>query len=219
MIKKDYEKNSWLYELLLKFDIPFVNRKVLNRIYDRDFFLEGETFKKDSATKVAEIITKHLSFNSIFDIGCGMGIYLEEFHRLGKEVLGCDYSIDGLRISPKEFTAFQADATKPITLNKKFDLLICFEVAEHIQKKHSRQLVANCTRNSDIILFTAAPVGQGGVGHINEQPYEFWIDLFSEHSFELDSPLTSYMRAEMQKEKVVFWIANNLMLFRSNQPV
>ena len=213
MTNEEYEKNSKLYELLLKFDIPFISKMVLNKIYDTEFFSEGETFKKDSAGKVAEIINKHVTFNSVFDIGCGMGIYLEEFHRLGKEVLGCDFSVDGLKLTSKQFTAFQADATKPITLNRKFDLLICFEVAEHIQKKHSRQLDTNCTQNSDTVLFTAAPVGQGGVGHINERPNGFWIDLFVEQGFALQKELTQQMRAQMKTENVVFWIADNLMLF------
>ena len=217
MIKQEYEKKSKLYEFLLNMDIPFINKAVLNKIYDKDFFLEGEKLKKDSAAKVAEIINSKIAFHSVFDIGCGMGIYLEEFHLLGKEALGCDFSVDGLRISPKQFTVFQADATKPIALNRKFDLLICFEVAEHIQKKHSRQLVANCTSNSDTVLFTAAPVGQGGVGHINEQPYQFWIDLFREQGFTLDNELSQMMRAQMKNEDVVFWIANNLMLFKASK--
>jgi SAM-dependent methyltransferase len=214
MIKEEYAKKSFIYELLLNLDIPFISKVVLNKIYDKEFFFEGEKFKKDSAAKVAEIINSCIRFSSVFDIGCGMGIYLEEMHRLGKEAFGCDYSVEGLRISPKEFTVFQADATKPITLNRKFDLLICFEVAEHIQKKYSRQLVTNCTQNSDTVLFTAAPVGQGGVGHINEQPYEFWIEKFGEQGFTLDKELSEAMRIQMKKENVVFWIANNVMLFR-----
>jgi len=217
MIKQEYDKRSGLYEFLIKIDIPIITNAVLNKVYDKDFFLEGERLKKDSACKVAEIINANIAFNSVFDIGCGMGIYLEEFHRLGKESLGCDFSVDSLRISPKQFTIFQADATRPILLNKKFDLVVCFEVAEHIQKKYSRQLVTNCTNNSDTVLFTAAPVGQGGVGHINEQPYEFWINLFSEQGFSLDHDLSLAMRSQMKKQEVVFWIANNLMLFKASK--
>lgn len=214
MIKKEYEKKSRLYELLLKLNIPVVSDAILNRVYDAEFFLEGEKLKRDSAAKVAEIISSHLSFRTVFDIGCGMGIYLEQFHRLGKEPLGCDFSVKGLGISPKEFTIFQADATRPIVLNRKYDLVVCFEVAEHINKRHSRQLVTNCTANGDTVLFTAAPVGQGGVGHINEQPYQFWIDLFGEQGFRLEDEQSQAMRAQMKSENVVFWIANNLMLFR-----
>ena len=214
MIKKDYDKNRKLYEFFLKLGIPILNDFILKKIYDRDFFLEGETLKQDSAAKVAEVISRSIDFHSVFDIGCGMGIYLEQFRRIGKETLGCDFSVDGLGASSQSLTIFQADATKPISLNRKYDLLICFEVAEHILNKHSHQLVKNCTKNGRTILFTAAPVGQGGVGHINEHPYEFWISLFKKEGFSYDIETSASLRTEMKNDNVVFWIANNLMLFR-----
>lgn len=213
MIKKQYDLNSKWYEFLLKLDIPFISNAILNKIYDKEFFEEGEKLKKDSAGKAAQIINNHINFNSLFDIGCGMGIYLEEFHRLGKDVLGCDFSVEGLRISPKEFTIFQADATKPLCLNRKHDLVVCFEVAEHIQEKYSKQLVINCANNSDKVLFTAAPPGQGGVGHINEQPYVFWIKLFATAGFKYQTSLSGTIKTELKNENVVSWIANNVMYF------
>jgi 2-polyprenyl-3-methyl-5-hydroxy-6-metoxy-1,4-benzoquinol methylase len=161
---------------------------------------------------VVEIINSNFVFNSVFDIGCGMGIYIEHLKQMGKDVLGCDSSAAAQR-SSKDFIIFSADATQPIFLKKKYDLVICFEVAEHIKTKHSRPLVKNCTNNSDIILFTAAPVGQGGVGHINEQPYDFWITLFEEMNFKYNTELSEKIRNSMKKENVVYWIANNFMCF------
>lgn len=217
MVKQEYDRHARFYELLLKLGITWLNKAILKRIYDRDFFLQGERLKCTSAHKVAEIITNNIRFDTVFDIGCGMGIYLDALHKLGKHALGCDFSFDGVNMAPQNFTVFLADATKPIVLNRKFDLLICFEVAEHIPSKFSRQLVENCTNNSDKVLFTAAPIGQGGVGHINEQPYSFWIDLFARQGFDLDQELSESMREQMKTENVVFWIANNIMLFRKRR--
>ncbi|MCA9789386.1 MAG: hypothetical protein KC462_06410, partial [Cyanobacteria bacterium HKST-UBA05] len=64
--------------------------------------------------------------------------------------------------------------TKPIRFNQTFDLAMCVEIAEHIPNRCSRQLVKTLTKASDTVFFTAAPPGQGGVGHINEQPQAFW---------------------------------------------
>jgi len=218
MIKQEYDKKKKLYDIILRANLPILTKSLLNRVYDKDFFLEGEDLKRASAAKVAEIISSNLNFESVFDIGCGMGIYLTEFHRIGKDVLGCDFSVGGLEASSRHFTIFQADATKYIALNRKYDLLVCFEVAEHIQKKFSTQLVKNCTRNSDTVVFTAAPLGQGGVGHINEQPYSFWIELFEKEGFEHDQDLSSSLRAQMKEANVVFWIANNIMCFKRKTP-
>lgn len=214
MFKREYDKNSKFYDFCLKFNWPLLNRLVFHKTYDADFFTEGNEFKTTSAAKVAEIIAEHFTFNSLFDIGCGMGIFTEQFHTLGKEVLGCDLSVDGLALSSKEFTIFLADVTKPVLLNRKYDMALCFEVAEHIPKKNSRQLVRNCTANADTVIFTAAPPGQPGVGHINGQPYEFWIDLFTEQGFMYQKQLTEKIREQMKNEKVVFWIANNFMCFQ-----
>jgi 2-polyprenyl-3-methyl-5-hydroxy-6-metoxy-1,4-benzoquinol methylase len=213
MRKLDYDRHEKLYDFLLKLNVPFLKRLVLGKVYDQEFFREGEEWKKASAAKVAEIITSALTFGSVLDIGCGMGIYLEEFRKLGKEVVGCDYSPDGLKLVPEGIRTFQADVTKRINSDRKYDLVVCFEVAEHIHNRHSRQLVANCTGSGDTVLFTAAPVGQGGVGHINEQPYEFWIGLFRGNGFRFKEEQSMAIREIMQRENVVPWIAKNLMLF------
>jgi 2-polyprenyl-3-methyl-5-hydroxy-6-metoxy-1,4-benzoquinol methylase len=213
MIKQDYDKKSKLYDFFLNRNWPLLSKRVFTRVYDADFFLEGNQSKTDSADKVARIITEIFSFSSVFDIGCGMGIFSEPFLRLGKDVLGCDLSVDGLALSSKEFTVFQADVTKPIRLNRKYDLVLCFEVAEHIPKKYSRQLVENCAANGKQIIFTAAPPGQPGIGHINGQPYEFWINLFAEKNFIFQRELTERVRHQMKQEQVVHWIANNFMYF------
>jgi len=186
----------------------FIRRK----IYDDDFFKDANELKLLSARKVAEIINSYFEFNSVFDIGCGIGIYIKILNEMGKDVIGCDLSSFAQQYS-KDFTIFSADVTQPIYLKKKYDIVICFEVAEHIMTKYSRQLVINCTYNSDTVLFTAAPVGQGGVGHINEQPYNFWINLFEKMNFIYKGELSEKIRDQMKKENVVYWIANNFMCF------
>lgn len=215
MIKNNYDKNSKLYDFFLNSSWPLLSRRVFNRVYDAAFFTEGNRDKVASASTVAQIISEHFQFGSIFDIGCGMGIFIEQFHLLGKEVLGCDLSVDGLHLSSKDFTIFNADATKPILLNRKYDLAMCFEVAEHVPQKCSRQLVRNCVNNGDTVLFTAAPPGQEGVGHINCQPYDFWIDLFKEEGFIYQAEASERIRVRMRQENVVWWIANNFMFFTS----
>lgn len=210
-----YNRYKFLFDSLLKIDIPQIRKLVINKVYDETFFEDTNPIKSPLAKEAIKIINNHLKFNSVFDLGCGMGLYLKEFYNLKKEVLGCDFSLDALRISPKEFTVFHADVTKPIVLNRKYDLLICFEVAEHILNKYSRQLVQNCTNNGKIIVFTAANKGQGGVGHINEQPQSWWIELFEEMHYLYDFETSSRIRSAMKKERVVSWLANNLMCFKS----
>jgi 2-polyprenyl-3-methyl-5-hydroxy-6-metoxy-1,4-benzoquinol methylase len=213
MKKKEYDRHKYFYDFLLKWNIPFVTRHMWRKIYDSDFFNDANENKILSSRKVAEILISHYEFQTILDIGCGMGLYLRELNEMGKDVLGCDSSVEGIHMAAPEITVFYADAAKPLHVNRKFDIVLCFEVAEHIKKKYSRQLVKNCTVYSDRVLFTAAPEGQGGVGHINEQPFEFWIHLFAEMGFSYDSDLSEKIKRHMKQENVVQWIADNFMSF------
>ena len=45
--------------------------------------------------------------------------------------------------------------------------------------EHADTFVQNLVRHaSGAILFSAAPPGQGGEFHVNEQPYEYWRGKF-----------------------------------------
>jgi len=68
-------------------------------------------------------------------------------------------------------------------LNKKFDLAISMEVAEHLDESYADIFLDNICRHSDIVLFSAAHIGQGGDGHINEQPMTYWIEKFEKRDY------------------------------------
>jgi SAM-dependent methyltransferase len=211
--KRVYDRWRRVIDPLLTVRLSPVRRWAMDKVYDQDFFLDANQEKQRSAATVARILSELYHFESVFDIGCGCGLYLAELQRLGKEAVGCDGSSYGVRLAPPEIIVFQADVTRPIALNRRFDVVVCFEVAEHLQSRFSRRLVENCTTFSDRVLFTAAPPGQGGVGHLNERPFRFWIELFAERGFAHEEHLSRRVRERMTEAHVVEWIANNFMSF------
>jgi len=88
-------------------------------------------------------------------------------------------------------------------------------VAEHLREEDADTLVKTVTESSDNIIFTAAIPGQGprSIGHINEQPNAYWIKKFKDRKFLYLEERTEEMRKEMKEKGVVWWIANNLMVF------
>ena len=52
-----------------------------------------------------------------------------------------------------------------------------WDVAEHLESKHA-DFYVEClsSGNAKKLIFTAASPGQGGEGHYNEQPKEYWIE-------------------------------------------
>lgn len=213
MKKNKYDKRKRIIDLLLKYEIPVFSKLVHKRVYDIDFFIDANQLKIQSSAVIADILCELIDFKTVFDIGCGMGLYITELGKRGKMCVGCDASPDGVLLASPDVIVFLSDATKILLLNKKYDIVICFEVAEHIPKRHSRKLVSNCTSNGRRVLFTAAPPGQGGVGHINEQPYAFWINIFEDYGYNYNMKLSNKLREAMLSKNVVSWIANNIMVF------
>src|SRR2546423_289747 len=108
--------------------------EVAKHNYDDRFFDYIERGARRSARHVIPFLCKQLHVSSVVDIGCGRGVWVDEWCRNGiGEALGVDAEyIDTHRLAiPKErFAAF--DLSKPIHLGRRFDLVQSLEVAEHL---------------------------------------------------------------------------------------
>ena len=194
------------------------NMPVDTNIYDSRFFENTIKFEASSAKAVADILIKYFMPRSVVDIGCGCGVYLAEFKKRGIEILGYDGSPAALAASLVGGKIKLHDLCEPLILTKKFDLALCVEVAEHLPPECADILIKTLADVSDIIIFTAATPGQGprSIGHINEQPHQFWIEKFKELGFNFDTELVEKIRKEMESAGVVWWISKNLMIFKKN---
>ena len=88
--------------------------------------------------------------------------------------------------------------------------MLCLETAEHIGFEHAAEVVSNCARHADVILFSAAIPGQGGLHHVNEQLPEYWQHLFDEIGYEV----VDYLRPLIWNDaRVPKWYRQNMLLF------
>ena len=140
----------------------------------------------------------------IIDVGCGPGIYVQALREIGYEVEGID---PDPRCPEKQISMFDVDG--------KYDMAICLEVAEHIDASLADDVVKKLTELAPTIIFSAAVPGQGGHGHINCQPKEYWEHKFGKLNFVLDRELTSYFIEEMRKGYHMGWLTNNVQIFKS----
>jgi SAM-dependent methyltransferase len=126
-----------------------------------------------------------LSVSSVLDIGCGRGTWLKAALDCGiQDVVG----VDGVALPRAELHFPPAnflvrDLSQPIDLGRKFDLVVCLEVGEHLESAKAPQLVANLTRHADTVLFSAACPGQLGQHHINCQWPDYWQSRFNKLGF------------------------------------
>lgn len=195
-----------------------ISMTVNTKIYDDQFFNNTIKFENQSAQAAVEILIKRFAPKSVVDIGCGVGIYLAKFKKNHIKILGFDGSPAALAGSLIGHKIKLHDLCQPLKLNRQFDLCLCFEVAEHLPKTCARILIDTLTSLSRTIIFTAAAPGQGpkSIGHINERPPEYWLELFRQKNFFLNKNLTEKIRREMIKQNVVWWLTKNLLIMQKH---
>jgi SAM-dependent methyltransferase len=188
----------------------------LSNIYDRAFFDMHIAWKQEYDA-IASLLARKLEFSSVLDLGCGNGFIIAKLAEMGKEVIGVDGSSQVLEAIPPELAGriLISDLRMPVRIGR-YDLVICTEVAEHLDQCHAETLVENVSENSaGQIFFTAATPGQGGHHHVNEQPHENWIKMFAARSCLLDHAATVALRDELSAvAKTTWWFAKNAMIFR-----
>ena len=131
------------------------------------------------------IIKQLINPKSVVDVGCGAGGWLAVFlkHNID-DILGIDGEYikqDSLMIDKKDFMSF--DLKNPLNIERKFDMAMSLEVAEHLPKAYSKLFVNSLVGLSDVVLFSAAIPFPSGRGHVNEQYQSFWIDLFEKKGY------------------------------------
>lgn len=193
---------------------------VETHIYDKQFFKNTKDLEESSAKSFVDIVYKHFNFNSVVDLGCGIGIYLKEFEKRGVKILGYDGAPAAIDASLVGNKILLHDLSSPLSVPEKFDLGLCIEVAEHLPPEASGIIIDSLVALSDTIIFTAATPGQGSreIGHINEQPHEYWIEIFKSKGFTFNDKLSNLLRSEMKDNDVIWWIVNNLMIFNKLKP-
>jgi 2-polyprenyl-3-methyl-5-hydroxy-6-metoxy-1,4-benzoquinol methylase len=153
--------------------------------YDSYFYRQNQSASLASAEVIGPILVELINPSSVVDIGCGIGEWLSVFEALGvKDVLGLDGGIGttaNLVIDRSKFK--YVSLTETIVLERKFDLLLCLEVAEHLPEWRALSFVKDLCQLSPVIAFSAAIPFQGGTGHLNEQWQSYWGDMFSRFGY------------------------------------
>ncbi len=184
-------------------------------LYDEKFYDYADRCLYHAAPFIVDDVVATYRVQSIIDIGCGSGALMQAFAAAGVRTHGLEHSAAGLALcrsrglSVADFDL--CDTRRVITGS--FDLAVCLEVAEHLPQSVSAYLVRLLCALAPVVVFTAAPPGQGGLGHINEQPYEFWVDLFVDHGFQRDNRTAQRWRSHWQSRGVAPFYHQNLMVF------
>lgn len=184
-----------------------------SKFYDNNFYKEQEISSYNSGRKILPIVNKFFGPQSVVDIGCGLGNWLKVWHEdfKIKEYLGVEgpYINPDMLMVPRQNVIF-ADLKEPLILQKRYDLAMSMEVAEHIPTEASELFVQNLINASDVVLFSAAIPGQEGTYHINEQNPEFWASIFKKKGY----VTIDCIRKDIWNDSAInYWYRQNVLLF------
>lgn len=162
--------------------------------------------------------------SAFLDLGCGNGALVDLMRRL--EDIGpvpIDYSVGvelwlppGLADArPRRY--IQADLRDPYDAGSRFDLVTCWEVAEHLPPESADTFCDNMARHvkpGGHLVFTAAAPGQGGEHHVNEQCGSYWRAKLEARGLQYDKDLTGPVALAWQwATGPCFWLPANVMVF------
>jgi len=165
-----------------------------------------------SSDIVVPMVVELVRPRSVVDVGCGMGAWLASFSECGvKDVFGIDGDyVDRAQLQIDETCFTARDLTRPLDIDRRFDLVVSLEVAEHLPESAAAPFVQSLVSLGQAVLFSAAIPYQGGTGHLNEQWPEYWAALFAEHDY---VPIDCLRRRIWNNPSVEWHYAQNILLY------
>jgi SAM-dependent methyltransferase len=180
--------------------------------YSHNFYETNRTGSLISARQIVPLVMDLVKPKSVVDVGCGLGTWLSVFDTLGvQDYIGIDGEwVDQSQLEIPQSKFVRAELQAGVRLNRKFDLVLSLEVAEHLPPDCAALFVDSLTALGPVVLFSAAIPYQGGTNHRNEQWPEYWRDLFQTNHFVVIDALRNKL---WQNGSVEYWYAQNILLF------
>ena len=100
-----------------------------------------------SAQRILDIVMDYHRPASVLDVGCGLGTWLKVVQSRGiSDIAGIDGAwLDVSKLRVDQRLVEVRDLEKPFDLGRRFDLVICLEVAEHLSANAADNFISSLT--------------------------------------------------------------------------
>jgi len=143
-------------------------------------------------------IKRTFNIESMIDVGCGtMG--------MSSVASGFKIKYTGIDGDPnlnhKKNFVFHDYTNGPCLLDERYDLGWSVEFVEHVDQKYVANFMDSFKRCKYVCITHALP-GKAGYHHVNCQPSDYWIDIFTNNGFEYSETHTKELRlhSSMKRE-------------------
>lgn len=130
---------------------------------------------------VAERIVVEIGPATVLDAGCALGLLVEQLRARGVDAEGIDISEYAIARAPEAVRDHVRVGSVAAPFPRRYDLIVCIEVLEHMPKAEAEAAVANFCAHSDDVLFSSSPHDYKEATHFNVNPPDYWAALFARH--------------------------------------
>jgi len=186
--------------------------------YDENYYNTFlSLFSKFINKRRVSLVLKYKNSGNLLDIGCGTGDILSELSKYFS-IEGIDISSSAIKIASKKIDKKKLKKIdiESYFLNKKYDIIIAFDVFEHLNnpKKIIKKIYTHLTQNG--ILIFIVPNNYGILGliftkifnfmdktHISTYKRKFWIEFVRNSGFYdfeiLNESIIGFLRNDISK--------------------
>lgn len=159
---------------------------------------------------LADELINMCKFKTVADLGCGNAQYVKYLNDNDCYVTGYDGNPNVIKYD----NCHVLNLTKNIKFNKKYDVVLCLEVGEHIPEQYENILINNIVKicKNKLIISWAVPE-QEGFGHINCKENKYIIDLIEEKKFKYSNDESEQLRLSSSQT----WFKNTIMVFNKEK--
>lgn len=204
-------------------------KNILNRLLNRpvvygDNFFRNDWFKEWATLRevLFALIESDSKWRSVLDFGCGPGVMIDFLNDRNVNCVGCDYSQEARDLYLKKYGKYPSKYIRNLdeTDLGTFDLLIAFDVLEHMHDEEVSRLVNEVNAIPELLLNISR--ARGIPGHINIKSDQDWIFFIQAQGYAFEAERTRTLRnlyARLRPGSPDQW-DRNLFLFRraGNRP-
>ncbi len=159
-------------------------------LFDAHYFAHGcgREYRRDRHwldffDSIAARIVAEIAPETMLDAGCAMGFLVEKMRSRQVEAWGVDISEYAIQNVHPDIQPFCWVGSVAEPLPRRYDLIVCIEVLEHLPKSESEKALRNLCSATDDILFSSSPLDYRESTHFNVQPPDYWAELFARQGF------------------------------------
>jgi 2-polyprenyl-3-methyl-5-hydroxy-6-metoxy-1,4-benzoquinol methylase len=150
---------------------------------DSDVVYEHNAHWQDFFGSVADRLIADFEPKTALDAGCAIGLLVEALRDRGVDAEGIDFSEFAIARSRADIRPHLTIGSITEPLRRRYDLISCFEVLEHLSQPDADKAIANLCAFTDDLIVSSTPMHYRDPTHTNIHPQEYWTERFARHGF------------------------------------